>query len=70
MYKVLDAFRVKDQTVIALDKKRNVVDLGAKLFVCGLDRFPVNWIHPDEFISIQFLGNPSDLVGKTIELTR
>lgn len=68
MYKVTDAFKVKDQTLIALDKKRNIEDFGAKSFICDLGSFSINWIHPKEFISIQFSGDPSKLIGKSISL--
>ncbi len=68
-YKVIDAFRIKNQTVIALDKKRDVEDLSAKFLVCNSGSYPITWIQPTEFVSIQFPRDPEELIGQTIGFT-
>lgn len=66
---MIDAFRVKTATIIALDKKREVDDYGAKFIIFRFGRYPVNWVHPSEFVSIQYPGDPEELIGETVGFT-
>ena len=65
--KIVDAFRVKNMTILALNNKRRVQDLACSSVVIDGHFYDVNWIHPNEFISIEATPVPSELIGKTIQ---
>lgn len=69
-YKILDAFNINDRTVLTLDKRRIVQDLGCRSSMIDGTPYKIFSVHPDEFVVIAKSSDPEKLKGKTISLYR
>ena len=70
IYTITDVLKLNNKLYLALDKIREAKDLLCNTIVTDTDVIKVNWIHPNEYIQVEFDGNENNLIGKKCEFTR
>lgn len=68
-YKVKNIYTANNRTVIWLDKKPNIDDLGSTIAVLEGTKLKIEYVHPDGFILVDNAINSDNLEGRDIILS-
>ena len=68
IYRITDAFNVKNVTLLGLDRDRDVFDLGSSISLIEGIEYKVIDVHPKKFVTLEHVEKPEYLIGKNIEL--
>ena len=64
IYTITDVLKLNNKLYLALDKMREAKDLLCNTIVTDNEQIMVNWVHPNEYVQVEYNGNEKDLIGK------